>query len=89
MLKYDGGLVLFVVQSAMTIWQEFDRLLPLARAGAEKPLLPLRAAYTAALQKVIGSCATSFAKVNCFLFCFSRSTNQLANYQLTSTTNNT
>jgi len=52
----------------MTIWQEFNKLLPLAKAGAEKPLLPLRTAYITALEKVLDSCATWFAKVNCLFF---------------------
>jgi len=49
----------------MTIWQEFDRLLPLAKAGAEKPLFPLRTAYITSLEKVLDTCASFFVKVIC------------------------
>jgi len=52
----------------MTIWQEFDRLLPLAKAGAEKPLFPLRTCYITALEKVLDSCAAWFVKVNGMIF---------------------
>jgi len=52
----------------MTIYQEFDKLLPLAKAGAEKPLFPLRSAYITALEKVLDSCALWFIKVNCSTF---------------------
>ena len=43
-------------------------MLPLARAGADKPLLPLCLAYITALEKVMDSCVTWFDKVNCFDF---------------------
>ena len=52
----------------MTIWQEFDRMLPLAKAGAEKPLFPLRSAYITALEKVLDSCTLWFFKVNSMTF---------------------
>jgi len=57
--------MLTAVQSSFAIRQEFDRLLPLAKAGVEKPLCALCLAYIAALEKVIDSCVLSFDKVNC------------------------
>jgi len=52
-----------ILQSAFVIWQEFERLLPLAKAGTEKPLYALRNAYITALENVLGSCALWFDNV--------------------------
>lgn len=49
-----------ILQSAFVTWQEFDRLLPLAKAGSEKPLYTLRNAYVTALENALGSCALWF-----------------------------
>jgi len=52
-----------ILQSAFVIWQEFNRLLPLAKAGTEKPLYGLRNAYVTALENVLSSCASWFDNV--------------------------
>jgi len=52
-----------ILQSAFVIWQEFDRLLLLAKVGSEKPLHALRSAYVTALENVLDSCALWFDNV--------------------------
>ena len=47
-----------VLQSAVVIWLEFDRLLPLANAGSENPLSGLRSTYVMALENALDSCAS-------------------------------
>ena len=52
-----------ILQSTFVVWQEFDRLLPLAKAGSEKPLYALRNAYITALDNILESCASWFDNV--------------------------